>query len=102
HIYVTYIPCSRKTFLLLKAFELANSSQKQQLTGLLNNKTISNADKVAEVTALYNTLGIKDIATHEANIHTDVALKHLDDIEADSLKKEHLKQFASQLLNRHT
>lgn len=93
---------NKKTFLLLKAFELANSSQKEQLTNLLNNQTISNADKVSEVTALYNSLGIKDIATREANIHTDVALKHLDDMEADSLKKEHLKQFASHLLHRHT
>lgn len=93
---------NKKTFLLLKAFELANSRQKEQLTNLLNNQTISNADKVSEVTALYNTLGIKGIATREANIHTDVALKHLDDIEADSMKKEHLKQFASHLLHRHT
>lgn len=91
---------NKKTFLLLKAFELANNTQAQQLQQLLNNKTISNTDKVQLVTAIYNELEVKTIATHEANSHTEIALKHLAEIKADSSKKEQLKSFALHLLNR--
>lgn len=93
---------NKKTFLLLKAFELANGKERQILQALLYSKTISNADKVAEVTAMYDALNIKEIATREANLHTETALKHLAEIAADAAKKEHLKHFAENLLNRHT
>ncbi len=93
---------NKKTFLLLKAFELVNTQQTQQLNDLLHHSGISKTDKVAGVTALYNTLGIKEIATQEANSHTEIALKHLAELKADPSKKETLKQFASQLLNRLT
>lgn len=91
---------NKKTFLLLKAFELSNQSQLNQLTNLLNDSLISNSDKVKEVTALYDTLGVKEIAMQEANRHTDLALTHLDTIQANSIKKEELKKFALFLLNR--
>lgn len=93
---------NKKTFLLLKAFELANPQQTLELRGFLNNSGISKQDKITGVTALYTTLGIKDIATQEANNHTDIALKHLEALDANPSKKEMLKQFASQLLNRLT
>jgi geranylgeranyl diphosphate synthase, type II len=91
---------NKKTFLLLKAFELANPQQKEELLGLLNNKSIDNSDKVNRVTAIYDALNIKDIATAEANRHTDIALKHLLDVKANEAKKEQLKKFALHLLNR--
>jgi geranylgeranyl diphosphate synthase type II len=91
---------NKKTFLLLKAFELANNAQAQTLQQLLNNKAIPNTDKVQLVTAIYNELDVKTIATHEANSHTEIALKHLAEIKANSVKKEQLKNFALHLLNR--
>lgn len=91
---------NKKTFLLLKAFELSNKEQSQNLNAALNNKTISNADKVKQVTSLYDVLNIKDIATTEANLHTEIALKHLAEIDCNSSKKDNLKSFALHLLNR--
>jgi len=91
---------NKKTFLLLKAFELSNESQLIQLKAVLNDSVISNADKVKDVTALYDVLGVKEIAIQEANRHTDLALKHLKDINADQGKKSELKKFALFLLNR--
>ncbi len=93
---------NKKTFLLLKAFELADPAQQKTLQGLLNDKAIGNSDKIAQVTELYNALRIKDIASQEANLHTETALKHLAEISADPAKKERLKHFAENLLNRHT
>lgn len=91
---------NKKTFMLLDAFELANEEQTKELNHLLYSKDISNADKVKQVTALYNTLGVKELAIREANKHTDIALKHLEELEANASKKLHLKEFALHLLNR--
>jgi len=91
---------NKKTFMLLDAFELANDTQTKELNHLLYSKEISNSDKVKQVTALYNTLGVKELAIKEANKHTDIALKHLDELNANTSKKKDLKEFALHLLNR--
>jgi geranylgeranyl diphosphate synthase, type II len=91
---------NKKTFMLLDAFELANEQQTQELNALLNDKDISNTEKVEKVTALYNLLGVKELAVAEANKHTEIALQHLNELEANATKKEQLKAFALHLLQR--
>lgn len=91
---------NKKTFMLLDAFELANEEQTKELNHLLYSKKNSTSEKVKQVTALYNTLGVKELAIKEANKHTDIALKHLEELKANDLKKQHLKEFALHLLNR--
>ena len=86
--------------MLLDAFELANDKQTEELNYLLSSKEITNDEKVKQVTAIYNTLGVKELALAEANNHTDIALKHLSELDANATKKEHLKAFALHLLNR--
>ena len=91
---------NKKTFMLLNAFELSNSKQTEELTYLLSSKEITNEEKVKQVTAIYNALGVKELALVEANNHTDIALQHLIDLDANASKKELLKAFALHLLNR--
>lgn len=91
---------NKKTFMLLDAFELANETQTKKLNQLLFSKEISNSEKVKQVTDLYNILGVKDLAIKEANKHTDIALKHLEELDANNAKKNNLKEFALHLLNR--
>lgn len=91
---------NKKTFMLLEAFELADDKQTKELTHLLSSGTISNTEKVQQVTALYNNLGVKELAIKEANKHTGIALKHLEELNADITKKNDLKEFALHLLNR--
>jgi geranylgeranyl diphosphate synthase type II len=89
---------NKKTFLLLKAFELASVNQKESITQLLQSTDMG--EKVSAITAIYNDLNIKEIATAEANAYTTIALKHLHEINANEEKKNMLKQFAFHLLNR--
>ncbi len=91
---------NKKTFMLLDAFELANHRQTEELNYLLSSKEITSEEKVKQVTAIYNALGVKELALAEANKHTDIALKHLTELDANPSKKEHLKAFALHLLNR--
>lgn len=92
------IIANKKTFLLLKAFELANEKQQKELTKLL--KTKDAAKKIDGVLAIYNSLNIKEICQAEADKHTVIAVDHLAKITANSSKKADLKQFANELLNR--
>ena len=89
---------NKKTFLLLKAFELASVDQNKSLSQLLLSSNMM--EKVEQVTKIYNDLNIKNIVTNEANKYTEIALTHLKEIEANADKKESLKQFAFHLLNR--
>lgn len=89
---------NKKTFLLLKAIELASVEQKKLLNQLLQSSNMT--VKVEQVTKIYNELNIKDIATSEANKYTAIALTHLEEIVSSEPKKKLLKQFAFHLLNR--
>lgn len=89
---------NKKTFLLLKAIELATQNQKESITHLLQSTDM--VEKVSAITTIYNDLNIKEIATAEANAYTTIALKHLHEINVNEEKKNMLKQFAFHLLNR--
>jgi geranylgeranyl diphosphate synthase type II len=91
---------NKKTFMLLDAFELADANQTKDLNNILYTANLSPSDKVKQVTAIYDALGVKELALKEANNHTTIALKHLEELDADLNKKQHLKEFALQLLNR--
>jgi geranylgeranyl diphosphate synthase type II len=92
------IIANKKTFLLLKAFELANEKQQKELTKLLKTKDTSK--KIDGILAIYNNLNIKEICQQEADKHTLMAIDCLAKISANVSKKESLKHFANELLNR--
>ncbi len=94
------IIANKKTYLLLKAFELANENQKKQLVNLLKLNPEEAADKVKGVKNIYNELNIKKLSLNKADEHTQIALACLSKISANNNKKEELKQFALALLNR--
>ncbi len=92
------IIANKKTFLLLKARELADESQKKEIDKCLK---IKDADKkIKGILAIYNDLGIETLCQQEADKHTQTAIDHLDKIKGDLAKKENLKTFAKGLLKR--
>lgn len=94
------IIANKKTFLLLKAFELADNEQRQKLNQLLNETNA--ADKVKGVLEIYNQLNIKALSEKEADLHTQEAIKHLHAVNVFENKKKGLEQLAMQLLNRES
>lgn len=89
---------NKKTFLLLKAFELADSTQRQALDRLLAHGR--GDEKVQGVMTIYDQLRIRRLALAGADLHTQNALQHLEQLKADGTKKQQLREFALQLLNR--
>jgi geranylgeranyl diphosphate synthase type II len=92
------IIANKKTFLLLKTLELANTEQKKELYKLLELK--DNNTKIKGVLRLFNLLNIKEICQKEADKHTTLAIDFLKSVNANNLKKDNLKKFANELLNR--
>jgi geranylgeranyl diphosphate synthase type II len=89
---------NKKTFLLLKAFETANENQLKEMSHLLN---LPNTElKVQGMVSLYKDLNIQRLCLQEADRHTKQAIEYLGKINASQEKKENLKKFAFELLNR--
>ncbi len=94
------IIANKKTFLLIKAIELADLGQNTKLQHWLTAKEFDAADKVAAVTAIYDTLNAREFAEHEMDSHAKKAFAALEKINLPEEKKRYLKSFADGLLVR--
>lgn len=88
---------NKKTFLLIKALETAQGSQKAELERLLAN---NDTDKVEKVLALYKELGVDNWAKELQQQYAQRSFKHLDDIVVVNARKKYLREFAEDLLQR--
>jgi geranylgeranyl diphosphate synthase type II len=90
---------NKKTFMLIKAKELAKGNIANEL-----NQWISRADhpngKVEAITTIYNQLGIRKLAEELMEDYVQKALQALDQIVVKSGSKDLLRGFAEQLLIR--
>ncbi|MGB0882875.1 MAG: polyprenyl synthetase family protein, partial [Vicingaceae bacterium] len=77
---------NKKTYLLLKAQELASGKTAKDLEFCLTSKVIDENTKVERVTTIFNSLNIKNLAVEEMNLFYNTAISHLDSIEADANK----------------
>jgi geranylgeranyl diphosphate synthase type II len=91
---------NKKTFLLLKAFELANKKTTAKLKLLLNEK--DEQKKVAGVKEIYHQLDVKKLAEKEMQKFYKKALSSLEKVNADSKKKKVLTDFTEQLMQRQS
>ncbi len=93
------ILAAKKTFMLLKAMERLDSRGKKELKALITSR-ISDSEKISGVVRLYRQAGADILCLKEAEKHTRLAIKNLESIKAPAGKKEIMKQFALNLLQR--
>lgn len=91
---------NKKTFLLLKSLELADTVQTKELNALLKLKEKDSTKKIKGVLAIYDALNIAKLCESEADKHTQLAINYLDELSASKKKKDVLKRFSLQLLKR--
>lgn len=91
---------NKKTYLLIKALEMAKDHRATELNTLLNNKQFDNAEKVKAVTAIYNSLEVRQHAESEMHEFADKAFKALDAINLPDDHKQYLRDFADGLMVR--
>ncbi|MFA8449124.1 MAG: polyprenyl synthetase family protein [Bacteroidales bacterium] len=95
------IVTNKKTFLCLKALELASGKQCASLKNYFNPEMQHEDEiKVKEVTNIYNDLNIKEIVNQEINQYYQKAMDSLDKINIEENKKIYLREFAEKLRSR--
>jgi geranylgeranyl diphosphate synthase type II len=90
---------NKKTFMLIKAKELAIGNTRSELNEWLKRSDDPLA-KVNAVTLIYNLLEVRKLAEIEMEEYVKKALRALDMISVEHSKKELLRGFAEQLLIR--
>jgi geranylgeranyl diphosphate synthase type II len=94
------ILADKKTFLLIKARELAIGETALELDKWLNNSDVLPENKVKAITSIYNSIGVRKLAEAEMENYVLKALNALDKIAVDNSRKELLRGFAEHLLIR--
>jgi geranylgeranyl diphosphate synthase type II len=94
------IIANKKTYLLLKAQELATGELKKQLEFSLSSTALKNEAKIEKIKSLFNQLNIRKLAEEEMNLFYNTAISHLDSIDAPSEKKQVFEKFAKSLMKR--
>lgn len=96
------IIANKKTFLLIKAMEMASGKEKSDLDRWLTAKKFDSEEKVMEVTKLYNQLGIKELAETKMNEYFEMGFNALKKLEAPLQRRSLLKSFAEGLIGRES
>lgn len=91
---------NKKTFLLLKALELAKDETSVELNSWISKTEYVPADKITGVKAIYKKLAVKEIAESKMNEFHLKAMNHFDSLSVSVEKKAKLLQFAESLLVR--
>jgi len=91
---------NKKTYLLIKALELAEGELAVELNALLNATHLANTVKVAGVTNVYNELDIRQHADTAMQTYADKAFEALKKIKLPDEHKQYLQDFADGLLVR--
>ena len=96
------IICNKKTFLLIHAFELTSMEQKQTLKDWIGKESFNPAEKIKTITAIYNTLNLKDITTAKMQGYYDKAMEHLSALNVSPEKLTILKEVSNHLMYRQS
>lgn len=89
---------NKKTFLLLKAFELASKEQKESLDNMLTKKSPS--EKVQMAQQLFQEIGAKEVLKQTMKDFYDEAMNSLDQIPVAIESKKNLIALANFIMNR--
>lgn len=91
---------NKKTFLLLKALELASSPVKQKLINAMQSTQLSEKEKVKTVTEIFWDLEIPRQAEQIKQYFQHKAFEHLDKVKVPKIRKQSLIDLSIKLLER--
>jgi geranylgeranyl diphosphate synthase type II len=94
------IVTNKKTFLLIKALELATGNTLMKLQEQVQVKEFNPEDKVKTVMDIFDQLNIRSITENLANDYITKSLSQLEKVKADKERKNELYQMATSLIGR--
>ena len=94
------ITSNKKTYMLINAFNRANTKQRAELKRWVDAKTFNRKVKVAEVTRLYDEIGIRQLCEEKINYYFELASKTLSEVNVSEARKTELRAYMDELLHR--
>lgn len=94
------ILADKKTYLLIKAYEKADASDREKLDQLIGNKNIDSQSKIEQVLAIYHRLGVEQITAKKAEQYFNDALEILDNLSKTKEEKRPLTELAHSMMKR--
>ncbi|PLW95655.1 MAG: isoprenyl synthetase [Marinilabiliales bacterium] len=94
------ILANKKTYIYLKALELANNEQKDVLRNLYMSKSSDPEEKISKVKAIFRELNIPAQAENIINDYFSKAMECFNKLNVEPDKKMGLKEFAYMILRR--
>lgn len=91
---------NKKTFLLLKAFELSDQNTKKELLKWIGNSKYDDQEKIGAVKLIYSNLNIKEITERCIEDFYQSALNSLDEIDLPKENKAELLHLANIIMSR--
>jgi geranylgeranyl diphosphate synthase type II len=91
---------NKKTFMLVKALELASVEQARQLHEQFSLKEFDPETKVRKVVELYDQMNIKTISENLANEYITTAFSLLEKLKATKERETELISIANSLIGR--
>lgn len=91
---------NKKTFMLIKTYEMANAEQRRRLDHWMAVGTESGQEKIDAVTALYNEIGTPAVAQQLIDSYFEKAFRLLGGINAPAERKQALEDFACRMMRR--
>ncbi|MCF8275208.1 MAG: polyprenyl synthetase family protein [Flavobacteriales bacterium] len=91
---------SKKTFLLLKAMELAEGKESNSLTNWIESD--SDLEKVSAITDIYDRLGIRKLAEERMWDYYNKGISSLDKVKGDDEWIAILRAFSEKLMHRES
>lgn len=93
---------NKKTFLLVKAYEMADAQTQKELDFWINNQHYQAEEKIKAVKEIYTKLNIDRLALEESKKYFNAAIQKFEKIEAKSERKKELYTFAHLLIGRQS
>lgn len=94
------ILCNKKTYLVIKAFEHANTDQEALLNGWFTRETFDPQEKIAAVTRLYNEIGVKALCENRIVEYSKRASESLNRVNVSAENKQELETMMNELMHR--
>ena len=92
---------NKKTFLLINAMQLATGDNANELRHWLNDPYVTRDEKVAGVTALYERLGVRQLAEDAITSYNDLAVAAFNRVKMSDDDKQAFVQLANRLAGRN-
>lgn len=94
------ILCNKKTYMLINAYNRAGDDMRGELTRWVTAEEFDPAEKIAAVTAIYDKVGIKELAEQKINYYFDQSRKYLVAVNVPDERKAVLAGYTDKMMKR--